>query len=96
MFATSKCRRQRATNTATAYVSSWDMNPSMDCVADVKRADNCSRMGAYAVHSNMTENQLLIADYNRYHPPTYLHGSRHGIRILVPFRLFQLWLIVVT
>jgi hypothetical protein len=36
VFATSKCRRQRATNTATAYVSFCHMNPSMDCVADVK------------------------------------------------------------
>jgi hypothetical protein len=54
VFATSKYRRQRATNTATAYVSFCHLNPSMDCVADVNRAENCSRMGASAVHSNMT------------------------------------------
>jgi hypothetical protein len=33
VFATSKNRRQRATNTATAYVSFCHMNPSMDCVS---------------------------------------------------------------
>jgi hypothetical protein len=46
VFATSKYRRQRATNTATAHVSFCHMNPSMDCVADVNRAEKYSRMGA--------------------------------------------------
>jgi hypothetical protein len=36
VFATSKCRRQRATNTAHAYVSFCHMNPSMNCVAEIE------------------------------------------------------------
>jgi hypothetical protein len=39
VFAKSKCRRQRAKNTATAYVSLCHMNPSMDRVADLNRAE---------------------------------------------------------
>jgi hypothetical protein len=36
------------------------MNPSMDCVADVNRAENCARMVANAVHSKY--DMKLITD----------------------------------